>query len=128
MKGQGFKWFSLVVAAVWFLFAGVQLNAPDPLGWVIVYGYTGAWTGVQAFRRMPWSQAAVWGVLCAIWAAWILGSWDGSSNPMAGPGEGLLAEEVVRESLGLVLIAAWMGVLAVRNARLPVPVAEASEE
>ena len=114
----------LVAAGIFGLFGLVQLNDPDPLGWVVIYGLTMAYSAASGFRRLPWYQAAVWGALCTFFAVRIWASWDGASNPMGSAEQGMFAEEVVREVCGLGLIAMWMFVLSGLQAFVAPRVAE----
>lgn len=43
----------IVVGVLFILFAVVQLNDPDPWGWVFIYGATAAVTLYSAFRPVP---------------------------------------------------------------------------
>ncbi|MEZ4322830.1 MAG: transmembrane 220 family protein [Myxococcota bacterium] len=115
------RWVSFIVAGIFGLFALVQLNDPDPIPWVIAYGFTAAYTGVSAVRTLPWLQAAVWSAFCLFLGLRLYFTWDGSSNPMGSPDQGVFSEEVVREACGLGLIAVWMGIVAVRNAWMAPP-------
>jgi len=111
------KVLCLGVAVVFIIFAGVQLNDPDPFGWIAVYGTAGLYTAVVGFRKLPPIGPALYGALCgALGIAHFL-LWDGSSNPMGAIEQGIFAEEVVRESLGLLLVAAWMAIVAVQQRR-----------
>jgi hypothetical protein len=96
-------------------FAWLQLNDPDPVPWVLAYGFTAALSGVAAFRPLPPLLAGAWGAICAASAGLILWMWDGNSAPMGPESQGIFAEEVVREAVGLGLVTAWMAVLAVHG-------------
>ncbi|PSR13175.1 MAG: hypothetical protein DA408_08260 [Bacteroidetes bacterium] len=43
----------LTLAALYFFFAAVQLNDPDPLAWMLLYGTTGVLFVVTNFRPLP---------------------------------------------------------------------------
>ena len=94
----------------------VQVNDPDPIGWIAIYlaacSVTLAWVVRGAVSKAI--PIAV-GVAALVWGMVLVGT---------GPGLGAYqrmfdawemdsaATEVAREGTGLVLIAAWMAVLA----------------
>jgi hypothetical protein len=89
--------------------AAVQLNDPDPLRWVLLYGAGAAFCGVAvATGGVPVRPTVAWAACCAVVAV-VNATW-GSGVPEMG--FGILRDEIVRETLGLSLMAAWMLVLA----------------
>ena len=98
-----------VWAVLLILGALVQLNDPDPFVWVAVYLCASALSAAAAAGRLAWWPPAALAVAAVAWAALIAAGGIDESNPMKGPGglfeSGPLAEEVVREGLGLLLIA-----------------------
>ena len=66
------KIFNLVLAALFVLFAAVQLNDPDPLGWTAFYAFVAGVCAFAAFgktnRYVLWAGIAV----CLIWMATLL--------------------------------------------------------
>jgi hypothetical protein len=109
-------WRGVAIGAgvLFAVFGLVQLNDPDPFAWVFVYGATAVYSFLSATDRLPAAPPTVWGLLALFFGLRIFLSWDGASNPMGAPEQGLFAEEVVRESLGLFLVAGWSGILAGR--------------
>lgn len=109
-------WRGVAIGAgvLFAIFGLVQLNDPDPFAWVFVYGATAAYSFLSASDRLPAAPPTVWALLALFFGLRIFLSWDGTSNPMGAPEQGLFAEEVVRESLGLFLVAGWSGILAGR--------------
>src|SRR5687768_3823838 len=102
--------------AVYFLFALVmQYNDPDPVRWMAIYG-AAAFACALALARRLWRGYAVGvGVVAAVWAATLAPGVIGR----VAPGDlfteaGMLAPAVeqAREMLGLIVVAAWMIVLA----------------
>jgi Transmembrane family 220, helix len=107
---------------VLFVFAAaVQLNDPDPVPWVAVYGGAAAATAARAWRgRVPrvlplglaggtlaWALAiAMRGPAAAAYFR-MFDEWEMQSLPI----------EQAREATGLLVVAAWMIVLAYRGTR-----------
>lgn len=102
-------------SALFLLFAAVQVNDPDPLGWIAVYLAGAATLGFAAAGRPQRVAAASVGGLALVGALWLVTDlwWRGlgPSAPMAGPfgwlERGLLAEERIREALGLCWLGSW---------------------
>ena len=98
----------------------VQVNDPDPLAWMAVYGAAALISGVAFFRRVrPWVPALL-ALVALAWAGSIAPRVIGKV-PFGSMFEGFemrnLAIEESREMYGLVLIALWMGVVAVAGRR-----------
>jgi hypothetical protein len=104
------KAFNLILALIFALFAAVQLNDPDPWGWVALYGWVAAVSVLAALgRRYPWQiylglAASIAGI--AVWTPDFIG-WIRTGMPtIAGS---MKAEaphiELAREFLGLLLAA-----------------------
>ena len=98
--------------------AAVQVNDPDPAGWILVYGTAAVICLVAVADRIPVRPVFAFAVLALLFsaAAWLTDS--GESRPMSGfPPWGPLREEVVREVLGLLLVAGWMAAIGVWTLR-----------
>jgi hypothetical protein len=106
--------------------ASVQLNDPDPVRWVTVYGITAvlcAWA--IAYGVVPIKLTLPWAILTGTIAFPLWWYSRGTSHPMPGfPQWGVLREETVRESIGLALCALWSTGLAAHAARRAVLAAE----
>jgi hypothetical protein len=79
----------------------VQYNDPDPFTWIAAYGAAGLITGLAMAGReskLPWAAGAIY----LAWALW--------NMPKKG-GNWFNIEEG-RESIGLLICAVWMVVLA----------------
>ena len=108
--------------ALLFVFAAVlQLNDPDPIRWIAVYGAAGAVCFIAVFsRRVPFFAALMLGLVAVAWAAQIALGGPAVSEysrmfdawEMKSP-----SVEEAREASGLILVAAWMTVLVVRGLR-----------
>jgi len=100
-----------------FLFgAAVQYNDPDPIPWILVY-LAAAVLSFRAYRSAPpWGPAALLAAGALVWAVVIaLGLDPAALRRMFGEfGMASLEIEEAREALGLLIIAAWMLVLALK--------------
>lgn len=103
-------------AAVFALSCVAQFNDPDPLGWVLLYGAAATLAGLGSRRDVRRPAMLVMAV-CGLWmvALWVGGLPDEPQPMKLGPQSGWLADEVVREGGGLVLVGVWMGVLVARR-------------
>ena len=109
-----------VLGLVLFVYAtAVQVNDPDPLRWMFVYGFTAVWCGWAVARGVvPIKLTLPWAVLTASLVVPLLRFAPAESHVMPGfPSWGALREEVVRESLGLALCALWSAGLAAHAVR-----------
>ena len=86
-----------VSAVVFVLFALLQLNDPDPLPWLLVYGMTAVTAGVGAAGiTVPSSR---WGLVAValVWGFFLATTIEQFS----------LQDEVVREVAGLAVVGLW---------------------
>ena len=99
-----------------FLFgAAVQYNDPDPWRWGLVYLAAAAVSFVALARPLPWPLPAAMALAAFVWALTLLGRIDIAVwRELFGEfGMASLEIEEAREALGLIIIGAWMTVLAV---------------
>ena len=121
MRSIGFR-IGTIVLGLYFLFAlVVQYNDPDPIRWMAIYLAAAGVSLAAAFRRVPPVLPLVVGAVALIWA--------GTLAPVVLFGRTTFAEmfrtyemmspqmEEGREMLGLLVVAVWMTVLAVRSRR-----------
>src|SRR5262245_29125641 len=108
--------------ALLFLFASVvQYNDPDPLRWVAIYGVA-CLASIMAAGGRPFHPAVAAGV-AAVALIWILaiifqGQGGAAYRHMFDAWEMTAANvEEARESVGLLIVAAWMTALAVWRRR-----------
>jgi len=107
-----------------FLFsAAVQVNDPDPLVWMAIYGAAAVVCGLEIRRRTPaWAPVAV-ALVALVWAGSLY--YRAQDVPISS----LFAEwemqnvriEEAREMYGLLIVGTWMIVIAAvgwRRARL----------
>ena len=110
------RWWTLANGTMLLMFlfsAAVQLNDPDPLVWMGIYGAAAVVCGLEIRRRAPfWAPVAV-AVIALAWA----GSLYYSANDV--PVSSLFAQwemrdlqiEEAREMYGLTIVAIWMIVI-----------------
>lgn len=95
----------------------VQLNDPDPIAWVLIYGAAAVASLLAMLGRGHWAPPAVVAVLAGAWAASIAPRVVGEVpfGDMFGAFEmESVAIEESREMYGLLIIAVWMAVLCWR--------------
>jgi len=100
--------------------AAVQVNDPDPTRWIAVYALAAAACLLSLLRRVPWTLPALVCALALAWAATLAPRVAGRVpfRDMFGAFEMRTAGiEESREMYGLLIIAAWMAVLALRARR-----------
>jgi transmembrane protein TMEM220 len=97
----------------------VQYNDPDPIRWMAIYGAACALSVLAAVRgRAPLTSVAVVGLVALVWGLIAAQSAYGRSHfsemfqswEMKSP-----AVEEAREASGLLIVAAWMAVLAIQG-------------
>jgi len=110
------RWWTLANGTMLLMFlfsAAVQLNDPDPLVWMGMYGAAAVVCGLEIRRRAPlWAPVTV-AVIALVWA----GSLYYRANEV--PVSSLFAQwemrdlriEEAREMYGLAIVAVWMIVI-----------------
>jgi hypothetical protein len=120
---QGFSKLRIancLLGALFLLGAVVQYNDPDPIRWAAIYLAAAMACVLAAIGRRHWALPAAVGVVAAAWAATLAPSVVGNVVPgeLVGAWEMKDARvEVGREMYGLLIIAAWMAVLAITDLR-----------
>ena len=112
------KWANRLMAVLFLIAAGLQYNDPDPLRWMAIYGLAALGCVLALAGRLPRLVPAAIGLGALAWAATlapgVLGrvsigelfeSYAMKSEPV----------EEAREMGGLLVVAAWMAVLALRR-------------
>jgi hypothetical protein len=97
--------------------AVVQVNDPDPVQWIAVYALAAGSCLLSLFHRLPSTPPALLCVVALIWAATLAPGVVGRVpfGDMFGAFEMKnVGIEESREMYGLLIIAAWMAVLALR--------------
>ena len=109
-----------VMAALFFFGAAVQYNDPDPLVWMAIYVAAGTACVLAAMRQLRWWFPAVIGAIALVWAATFMpavlpnvriaqlfAAWEMANTRV----------EEGREMYGLLIIFAYMALLAVTHRR-----------
>lgn len=90
----------------------VQLNDPDPVPWIVMYGTAATCCGLAVAGRLPHRPAIGFGLLTSVLAAALYLSAGDDPRDMAGQhATGLLDREVIRETLGLLVASIWTVIL-----------------
>jgi hypothetical protein len=103
-----------IMAALFVFSAVVQVNDPDPLRWILLYGLAALVCVLEARRTMPWPVAAAAAAVALVAAVLIARDLDFA--PVASLFEQWemrdTSIEETREVGGLLIVAAWMTVVA----------------
>lgn len=87
---------------LFFVYAAwVQLNDPDPMGWIAIYGSAAALAVVQMVRPV-WQPCAALVVAALAYAASLLPAWVREGTPAA---RSFFDQELNRELMGLLIVA-----------------------
>jgi hypothetical protein len=113
-----FRIANWVMIAAFLFSVAVQYNDPDPVRWMLIYGLAALACNLKVRSRLRWYFPAAVGVTAFVWAASIAPRVIGKTTF----GEMFQAFEMInsvveeaREMGGLLIVAAWMGVLVVAS-------------
>ena len=109
-----------MMAAVFLFATAVQYNDPDAIRWMTIYGAACMVSVLAAARprRVAWPVPAAIGLVAAAWAVSIAPGVIGRVGLSELFVSMQMKTEVIeegRETAGLVIVAAWMAVLAVAS-------------
>ena len=96
----------------------VQLNDPDPLAWMAIYGAAALACLLSLLGKLPWQFAVVTGIIALAWAASIAPRVIGQVPFLDMFAEFEMTDigvEESREMYGLLLIGGWMAALGHRS-------------
>ena len=125
MKAAAWTIASVLMTLAFAASVVVQYNDPDPLRWMAVYGAAAVISGLETIRRIRPVFPALLSAVALVWAATLAPRVLGkvpfgdmfAEFEMSTPGI-----EESREMYGLLLVAVWMGAVAIaawrRRARL----------
>jgi hypothetical protein len=117
---RGWHAADAVMLLLFTLGAVVQLNDPDPVRWFAVYALAAVACLLSLLRRVHWAFPAILCAAALAWAATLVPHVVGRVpfRDMFGAFEmRSVGIEESREMYGLVIIAAWMAVVALRARR-----------
>jgi hypothetical protein len=110
-----------LVLGLMFAFAVVvQVNDPDPISWMALYGAAAVVCFLELRNGSRWWSPAIVGIIAVVWAATIAPRVIGSVPFAEMFGEFEMKNEGVEESremYGLLIVAAWMFAVAARSGR-----------
>ena len=109
-----------VMTACFLLSLAVQYNDPDPARWMAIYGAAAVACGLYLGRRYYWPLFAAVGLVALSWAALLAPHVIGKVS-IAELFESVQMKdarvEEARETVGLLIVAAWMMVLTLSSIR-----------
>jgi hypothetical protein len=122
MAAERFSAVAWKVADVLFLLmfafsVVVQVNDPDPLAWMVIYGAAALACLLSLLGKLPWQFAVVTGIIALAWAASIAPRVIGQVPFLDMFAEFEMKDigvEESREMYGLLLIGGWMAALGHR--------------
>jgi hypothetical protein len=109
---------SIVLAVVFVVAAGVQLNDPDPLRWIVGYLVAAALSVMAAMGRARWQPNALAALAFGLWFLTLAPTlWTAESAAFTSFQMKAERHEEPREAVGLALCTVWCAALAVWAAR-----------
>lgn len=117
-SGRAWKAADALFLLMFMFSVVVQVNDPDPLAWMAIYGAATVACLLSLLGKLPWWFAVITGLFALVWAASIAPRVLGQVPflDMFGQFEMRdIAVEESREMYGLLIIGAWMAVLAHRS-------------
>jgi hypothetical protein len=114
------RYLNLFLALLFLFGALVQINDPDPIGWIAIY-LAAAGACLAAHRRPErLAPPLIVGVIALVWAGAILSGMESRVPLLNLFSQWQMMNQAVentRESYGLLIIAGWMAVLGARAFR-----------
>ena len=116
-----FRVVNVVLALLFMVAAALQYNDPDPLGWMAIYLAAAGCSFAALLRPKQLAAPVIVAAIALVWAAILtpealaLGELGRIAESMKATRPGI---EIMREVLGLGIVAIWMAVLAWRARRL----------
>jgi len=111
-------WFTVsswVFAGLFTICVALQLNDPDPIRWMMIYGAAAVASVLVPSWRHGWLLAVLVGSLAAVWAGWLWGQVVGyvaiDDLWLKMSEKGGKVEEM-REAGGLTIVTLWMATAA----------------
>ena len=110
-----FRWVAYVMGALLAVCVALQYNDPDPARWIAIYGGALLVCVLALLQRLPRWLAVLVAAVALGWSALLLSRVLGVVSPLEIFAEFEMKSEpieVAREGFGLLIVAAWMVVLA----------------
>lgn len=107
------------MAALYVVSLGLQYNDPDPVRWMLIYGFAAVASAALPLRRWAIGLAVLTAIVATVWAATLVPEFLGRVGigdlwrKMSEKGG---AVEVEREFGGLAIVAGWLAGAVLLNA------------
>lgn len=114
---------SFFFSLMFFSFAVVQYNDPDPWAWIIIYSVVGVIIGLAAFGKVYASIIYVIGLICVGWMVFLfpgMMQWireEPADALLYGMSPDKMYIEESREFLGLFMVVAALGLVVWQHRR-----------
>ena len=122
MARSAYRLLAVVFAVLFLTSAALQWNDPDPWGWAVLYLAAAAACMVPRSFGWSWVLPSLVGVVSLVWAG-LLAPETLPRLRLGDLAQTMKAEtpaiESGREMLGLLIVAAWMTVVALAGRRAP---------
>jgi hypothetical protein len=120
MRDRAWRVADALFLALFILSVAVQVNDPDPLGWITIYGAAALVCGLSLRRRPQTLLPAIIAAVAVLWASTLsprvvghvpflemFGAWEMRD----------IGIEESREMYGLLIVAGWMTLHSIRSWR-----------
>ena len=117
---MAFRTVNALMALIFLTAVVVQYNDPDPVRWMAIYGAACLLSVMALKRRVHPAVPLLVAAVAVVWSAAIMFGGPGGTNYLHMFDEWEMRSvsvEQAREATGLVIVAAWMAVLAARGKR-----------
>ena len=118
LSGRAWKAADALFLLMFVFSVVVQVNDPDPLPWIAIYGAASIACLLSLVGRLPWWFAVITGLMALAWAATIAPRVIGQVpflDMFAEFEMRDIAVEESREMYGLLIIGGWMAVVGHRS-------------
>jgi len=116
---MAFRYTNYLMALLFGLSAFAQINDPDPFFWAFIYTAACVVAVLYAVNKLHWILAATISLFAGIWALTITPdlTLSGFQNILEEVGMNYAGVEAAREFSGLMIIALWSVLLAVKSGK-----------
>jgi hypothetical protein len=113
---MGWRATNVLFGLLFAVAAGLQLNDPDPAPWCAIYAAAAGVCVSGLVARASWIAALVIGAVALVWAGTLVPQVIATGEPFGRIADSMSATtpgiELLRETLGLTIVAAWMAIVA----------------